>query len=360
MLCVTLFSPLYASDIKKLPLVYSKKYNISLWGLENLHPFDSKKYEKIARYLSSYFHTPERELFYEPAHMVNDSELLKFHTPHYLESLNNPSVVARITDITFLEWLPSFIIQSVILNSMRYATAGTRLAAELAWQNKQYAINIGGGFHHANANDADGFCVFGDIQLAMLDIWNNKPDAKIMYIDLDAHQGNGVELGLESYIKETDPSKARLVVFDVYGENNYPGDNAARTFIQYNRPVMVGNNLAVSDNVYFQKIADLATIISQEKPDFIFYNAGTDVYEKDPLGRMKLTKEGIIHRDEMVFAAAKENNIPIVMTLSGGYAKESAQIIGESIANLLAKVWHIIPAPQQPSHGWFTSWFKKQ
>ncbi len=348
-----------AADFTKLPIVYSKEYNISFLGLENLHPFDSKKYQKVADYLSSSFHTPIKQLLHEPMDMISDAELLKFHTPHYLASLKDSSMIARITELLPLAWLPNFVVRRTVLNPMRSATAGTRLAGELAWQNKQYAINLGGGFHHANANNGGGFCVFGDIQLAMLDMWNKKTDAKIMYIDLDAHQGDGVELGLERYIKEKDTSKGRLVVFDIYGENNYPGFNFARSFIQYNRPITIGREPFITNQLYLEKVAELETIIPQEKPDFIFYNAGTDVYEGDRLGGMKLTKEGIIKRDEMVFTYAKNNNIPIVMTLSGGYTKVSGHIIGESIVNVLTKVWNYVPAPQKQKNSWLKPVFKK-
>jgi len=331
---------------EKLPIVYSKQYNISFWGLEKLHPFESKKYEKVARYLSNHFNTPINKLFHEPISMSTDEELLQFHTQEYLTSLQDSKVVAKITELPPLKIAPKFIVRSAILNPMKYATAGTCLAAQLAWDNKQYAINLGGGFHHASADHGGGFCIFGDIQLAMLDIWDKKPNAKIMYIDLDAHQGDGVELGLETYITNIDPVKPRLVVFDIYGRDNYPGHNNARDYIQYDRPITdlrYHRRSAVTDTQYLDQVAELATIIPHEKPDIIFYNAGSDIYEHDPLGRLNISGDGIIQRDEMVFRYAKEHNIPIVMTLSGGYTKESAQIIGKSIANLLATVWDIKP-----------------
>lgn len=330
----------------QLPIVYAKQYNISFWGLERLHPFESKKYEKVAQYLSTHFRTSIKELFHEPP-IITDAELLPFHTPDYLASLKNSSTVAHITELAPLALLPHFIIRKALLNPMRYATAGTRRAAQLAWENKQYAINLGGGFHHANADCGGGFCVFGDIQLAMLDIWKQKPDAKIMYIDLDAHQGDGVELGLESYITNADSAKPRLIVFDIYGRENYPGHNKAREYIQYNRPITdlrYHMRSRVTDAQYLAQVVELATIIPHEKPDIIFYNAGSDIYEHDPLGRLNISEHGIIERDEMVFRYAKDYNIPIVMTLSGGYTKESAQIIGKSIVNLLAKVWDVVPA----------------
>jgi histone deacetylase 11 len=71
------------------------------------------------------------------------------------------------------------------------------------------------------------------------------------------------------------------------------------------------------------------------QPDLIIYNAGTDTYELDPLGRLGLSAGGIVQRDRMVWDfAVSEQRAPICMLLSGGYAKDSARIIADSIAAL--------------------------
>ena len=71
--------------------------------------------------------------------------------------------------------------------------------------------------------------------------------------------------------------------------------------------------------------------------DLVIYNAGTDIYEADPLGKLKISAEGIIKRDEIVFREARKRKIPIMMLLSGGYTQESGNIIGDSIINLEKK-----------------------
>lgn len=67
------------------------------------------------------------------------------------------------------------------------------------------------------------------------------------------------------------------------------------------------------------------------------YNAGTDILEGDPLGRLKITPDGITSRDEKVFQFARERSIPIVMVTSGGYMKSSARVVADSIVNLSKK-----------------------
>jgi hypothetical protein len=73
------------------------------------------------------------------------------------------------------------------------------------------------------------------------------------------------------------------------------------------------------------------------QPEVLFYNAGTDCLKGDPLGGMQLTAAGIRERDEIVFHEALMRKIPVVMVLSGGYARGTAKVIGDSIHNLVTK-----------------------
>lgn len=81
----------------------------------------------------------------------------------------------------------------------------------------------------------------------------------------------------------------------------------------------------------------MAAALNDFKADLIMYNAGTDILINDPLGRLSITADGIIRRDEIVFDEAKRRNIPIVMVTSGGYQKETGAIIADSILNLWTK-----------------------
>jgi histone deacetylase 11 len=46
----------------------------------------------------------------------------------------------------------------------------------------------------------------------------------------------------------------------------------------------------------------LKTAMQQFQPDFVIYNAGTDILQGDPLGALNISREGIIERDELVFS----------------------------------------------------------
>lgn len=93
-----------------------------------------------------------------------------------------------------------------------------------------------------------------------------------------------------------------------------------------------------SDEVYLRKVGgSLERSINQFRPEFLIYNAGTDCLINDPLGCLGISSQGIIDRDELVFEHCLRQKIPVVMLMSGGYQQSNAQIIADSIENLLTK-----------------------
>ena len=88
----------------------------------------------------------------------------------------------------------------------------------------------------------------------------------------------------------------------------------------------------------------LSQSIAEFEPNFIIYNAGTDILKGDPLGLLDITPEGVVERDEFVFRSALERSIPLVMLLSGGYLRSSARVIANSIVNLRDKA--LLPTVQ--------------
>jgi len=318
--------------LPKLPVVYSPHYNYGCFGLNYAlsfaHPFDLGKYKRVYAYLTGTVGLKASQ-FYAPKEQISEEDLLKVHTKSYLNSLKNSNVVAQIAEILPAAIVPNRVLQYILLEPMRWAVAGTVLATELA-MTYGWAINLGGGFHHAKEDSGSGFCVYGDIQLAILkalELNQHNPDYKILIVDLDAHQGNGYEdalLGCKIF--------NNVFMYDIYNAQEFPRDIKAKQAIDFNHPVLDG----ITTNEYLTLLKKtLPEAIESCKPNFIIYNAGTDIFEKDQLGHMKVTEKGIIERDAFVFGIATAKKISLIMLLSGGYTKESADIIGHSIENLL-------------------------
>jgi histone deacetylase 11 len=311
-----------STPVDRLPIVYHQSYDISMFGIEKIHPFDSTKYGKVYNALCKKLQLDER-YFYAPEQQIADKDLLLVHGQAYLDSLYSSSVIERIAGVPLLRLVPNFLLQRCILKPMRYATAGTLLATDLAIKHG-WAINLSGGYHHAKTDKGDGFCVFGDIQLTTKKVLEQHPDWKILIVDLDAHQGNGYAEGLRD--------ESRAFIFDMYSSFNYPHDTEQMERINYNFPVP----LKTDDKEYLEILkTNLPIAIKEVNPNLIIYNAGTDIYASDPIGRLSVSREGVILRDQSVFGLAEDNQIPIVMLLSGGYTKESAGIIADSIEKII-------------------------
>ncbi len=306
----------------RIPIVYNEKYNISFWGLEALHPFDTKKYRHIFEELQT--KTGQTGKFIHAS--KPDYDLLHLaESPEYLASLNSSWTLARITELGFLRFFPSKLSRNLVLEPMLYQMGGSLLAAEAALEHG-WAINLGGGFHHASANSGGGFCALADISLIIKFLRKENKIKKAMIVDLDAHQGNGYE---HDFINDED-----AYIVDFYNYEVFPNDLEAKKAIDLKVEMP-----AFSGDTYFlsRLESQLPEALQNFKPDIIIYVAGTDILDGDSLGALSISAEGIIRRDEFVFQQALEKKVPIVMLLAGGYQKSNALIIAESILNLRKK-----------------------
>jgi len=324
---------------EQLPIVYDPAYNIHFFGLQRLHPFDSCKYEKVHKALvESGYITKERHAV-SPGKPVSQDQLLKIHTPEYLKSHSSSSVMAEICEMPVLKYAPNSIIQSRMLKPMKYAVHGTIVAGELAMKNK-WAINLGGGMHHASHDNGGGWCVYSDIFLSFHNLRDSikhetgKP-AKAMIIDLDVHQGDGLAKDKEKF--HTKPEDGEVYILDMHNHELWPDDEHCREISDQNVYVCEGE----TDSTYLTKLDSnlKEAFVDFPEPDIIYYNAGTDILDGDPLnGDVRISQHGVLQRDELVFKTALNRKIPIVMVLSGGYAPNSAKAIIMSLKNLLQSI----------------------
>jgi acetoin utilization deacetylase AcuC-like enzyme len=175
------------------------------------------------------------------------------------------------------------------------------------------AFNVAGGTHHAGSNWGEGFCLLNDQAMAANYLLNNKLAKSILIIDLDVHQGNGT-----AQIFEHEP---RVFTFSMHGANNFP---YRKEKSDLDIPLDDGTN-----GETYLKILEhtLPQLIKQHQPDFIFYLAGVDVLASDKLGKLALTKEDCRKRDEFVLRQAKVNNIPVQVSMGGGYSPQIKDIV---------------------------------
>lgn len=309
-------------------LVYSPQYNIKFFGIEKLHPFDSCKFQRAWDILSSDKRLNIEKHFLRTDRPASRQELLSVHSDDYLELLKSPSFVAQALEVPLAGFLPTSLIDSHVLEPMRFATRGTILATQEALRNGA-AINLGGGYHHASRERGEGFCIYADISIAIQCLRQQgllSPNDKVAIIDLDAHQGNGVE---RNSLKDDS-----IYILDMYNSDIYPNDTWIKKRINMDIPVHSG----IDDVEYL-------SILKNHLPDFLsngspfslaIYNAGTDIYKEDSLGKLSVSAEGILERDQFVLTQLESHHIPWVMLPSGGYTKDSAELVARSISFALS------------------------
>ena len=180
------------------------------------------------------------------------------------------------------------------------------------------AMNIAGGTHHAFTNKGEGFCLLNDIAIAANYLLDNKLAKQILVVDLDVHQGNGTA--------EIFKNEPRVFTFSMHGANNYP-------LLKESSDLDIGLPDYTEDKFYLKTLqSNLSNLLDQQQPDFIFFQSGVDVLATDKLGRLSLTREGCKSRDRIVLQTAKDNQIPLVASMGGGYSSDFKDII-EAHAN---------------------------
>jgi acetoin utilization deacetylase AcuC-like enzyme len=175
------------------------------------------------------------------------------------------------------------------------------------------AFNVAGGTHHAGTNWGEGFCLLNDQAIAANYLLNNNLATSILIIDLDVHQGNGT-----AQIFENEP---RVFTFSMHGANNFP---SRKETSDLDIPLVDG----VEGDEYLGILNDiLPQLIKQQMPDFIFYLAGVDVLATDKLGKLALSKDACKARDRFVFEQCITNNIPVQVSMGGGYSPHIKDIV---------------------------------
>lgn len=304
-----------------VPLVYSPRYNLNAFGLENLHPFDTNKYQKIHDYLVDN-QIRQKDNFLSP-HPIQEQELKLVHSDNYLKhSLNNSIHLAYVTQIPIVALVPPPLIDWKVLKPMRKGAGGTILTCRKALKYG-LSINVGGGYHHAQSNTGGGFCFYCDVPIAIECLRREKLLERALIVDTDAHQGNGFAL-------EAAKQKGTYVL-DFYEDGIYPKPKVKEDIS------VPFKHRTEGAEILRQIRSNLPFAIDKFKPDLIVYNAGADVLITDPLSTLKVTPRQLNERDLYIVSTARERHIPLAMVLAGGYSTDSHLAQAKSIELIIRK-----------------------
>ena len=260
------------------------------------HVFPIRKFELVKDILLAEGTVEPSEIFAPAPAIIEDLHLV--HTKDYISRLVDGTLTAKEIRKLGLPWSKSLVRRSF------HAISGTIEAAKHALENG-IASNLAGGTHHAYPDRGEGFCVLNDVAVAIRVLQRENLAEKFLIIDCDVHQGNGT-----AFIFKDEPN---VFTFSMHGAKNYP-------LHKENSSLDIELPDKTSDAEYLEILEQALSRVILPHPDIIFYLGGADPFEKDKLGRLNLSKDGLIKRDEMVLEFAKDRNVPIVTTMSGGYA----------------------------------------
>ena len=260
------------------------------------HVFPMEKYGLVRRALLDGGDTSPGD--WRLAAPATQAELLLVHTPEYLDDFLH----ARWTHRTEPSELP---LDPAVVRAFLLFTGGTIAACREAMA-RGFAVNVGGGFHHAFADHAEGFCYLNDIAVGIRVLLEDQAIRRAAVIDCDLHQGNGT-----AHIFQGDE---RVFTFSIHQERLYPVKQESDLDIGLDDPAGDARYLAALD-------AALPVVFERGRPEFVVYQAGADPYEEDQLGNLGITMSGLRERDRRVLGACADRGVPCAVTFGGGYAR---------------------------------------
>ena len=277
--------------------------------LKEGHRFPMEKYDLLPRQLI-HEGTCSDDNFFQPP-KVEKELLIGSHTQDYVERLLNLKISRKEERGTGFPLSRSLVDRELII------TQGTIDACHFALEHG-IAMNIAGGTHHAFSDRGEAFCLLNDQAVATSYLLRKGLAKKVLIIDLDVHQGNGTA--------EIFQKVSEVFTFSMHGASNYP-------FRKETSDLDIPLENETNDEQYLSILKEtLPKLIAVHQPDFLFYQCGVDILQTDKLGRLGCTIEGCKERDHFVFQTAKQNQLPVVCCMGGGYSPDIKTII-EAHAN---------------------------
>lgn len=306
-------STLEKTDVKKEGSIFIYSDELAKFDFGPNHFFTPERASKTLELCNRY------GVMYEPwmdvikPDTVDKSHLLLFHDAEYLKILEN-AAKGKIS----LETLARGIgtednpILPGIFEWASAVTGGTMEALNRIASGKALVgFNPLGGFHHARAGHAEGFCYINDIVISILDLLSRQPDIRIAYIDIDAHHGNGVQEGFY------DDPRVLFICTHETGKTLYPWSGSEKEIGEgKGRGYTVNIPMEPeSDDEVFSLLFEslIPPLIDSFKPDIIVTEIGADALISDPLTHLKFTNNSyIMALDKML------NLCPRILALGGG------------------------------------------
>jgi acetoin utilization deacetylase AcuC-like enzyme len=261
---------------------------------------------------------PEQVRRPEPIHFA---DVLRVHTPEYVESLQRRDVLAQIFGVE-----PSEVPVEPLLRMVRLATGATLQAARSSLERRGHALNLCGGFHHAAPARGAGFCAVNDIAIAVAALRAEGFGGTVAVLDLDAHPPDGTAECLAG---------DRLCWIGSISGSRW-------------QPLPAVDEVLMADGTGdAEYLRELRALLGRmPAPDLALVIAGGDVLKGDRLGKLGLSLRGARARDRLVARALR--GVPAVWLPGGGYHPDAWRVLAGTGFVLAGRGHAVIPRAYDP------------
>jgi acetoin utilization protein AcuC len=243
---------------------------------------------------------------YRDSPMATDTELARFHDPAYIAAVRRAEATQTVGDEDRTRYrigAEGNPVYGEMFRRPATSAGGVMLAARLTAQGGIVHCP-GGGTHHGRPDRASGFCFVNDPVLGLL-TWLDQGLDNIVYLDIDAHHGDGVQDAFHD--------DARVLTISVHEAGRWPFTGAAD-----DRAGGAARNFPVPAECNDSELAWLMThailpVIRARRPQAIMLQAGADALEEDPLAKLSLSNTAHFAVVEALLPIA-----PRLVVLGGG------------------------------------------
>jgi acetoin utilization deacetylase AcuC-like enzyme len=277
------------------------------------HRFPIDKYALLRQRLEAHAAAGATLEFIEP-HAATDDELRRVHAAGYLGRVMAGTLTRDEVRRIGFPWSRELVERSL-------RSTGAAVDAAAAAIADGVAASLAGGTHHAGTDWGEGYCVFNDVAVAAREMQARGAVGRVLILDCDVHQGNGT-----AEIFADDPT---VFTMSIHGARNFPLRKVSGSL---DVPLEDGTG----DDDYLRLLGPaVAESFDRGRPELVLYIAGADPYEGDRLGRLRLTKPGLLARDRLVLEAARARGTPLAIVCGGGYCQDLEAIVDIHAATML-------------------------
>lgn len=245
------------------------------------HPFNQTRLKLTLDLLREHGAIQEKDIV--PPRVATDDELALIHDRAYIDAVKKAGDGNLSEDIAENYGLGTE--DTPIFPNMHEASArlvgGTLTAVDYVMTNKvHHALHLGGGLHHGFRGKASGFCVYNDSSVAIKYI-QKKYNARVLYIDTDAHHGDGVQWAFydDENVCTFSIHETGRYLFPGTGNVNEWGNGKGYGY-SFNIPIDAFTEDESWLECYTTAIKEVAAFF---KPDVILTQNGADAHYYDPL-----------------------------------------------------------------------------